>query len=234
MKNKTILKLDNVRKVYLPGKVPVRALENISLEIEEGEFAILGGPSGSGKSTLLNLMGLIDRPSAGKVYLHGEELAYKNEKKLTRLRKDLIGFIFQNFNLIPTLTVFENVEYPIMGIMKDLKLRRDWVRQNLEKVGLSGLAKRYPSEISGGQQQRVSIARAFAKRPKLILADEPTANLDSVNGKNILDLMAGLNSEDRTTFILASHDAQILKMAHRQIRMSDGKILEDRKKGGNP
>jgi len=222
-----IIELQNVFKTFKPGKIPVTALEDISLQVSAGEFLIVAGASGSGKSTLLNLIGLIDEPTGGSVTLKGIKADYRKDKELTRLRKEYLGFIFQNFNLIPTLTVFENVEYPLLNVTRDVYTRRLLVEDALQNVGLQDFAKRYPNEISGGQQQRVSIARAFAKNPSIVLADEPTANLDSVTGKTILNLMEKMNSKKKVTFILASHDPEVLSMAHRQIVLKDGKIIKD-------
>lgn len=228
-----MIMLQNVSKVYYPGKIPAVALRNISLEIKEGEFVIVGGVSGSGKSTLLNIIGLMDAPTEGVVTIDTLEINQKKEKSLTKLRRDYLGFIFQNFNLIPTLTVYENVEYPLLRICKDVHARRSLVENSLEEVGLKDFMKRYPNEISGGQQQRVSIARAFAKQPSIVLADEPTANLDSANGSSIVQIMEKMNLEKKVTFVLASHDSEILSMPHRKILLKDGQIIRDSLKGEN-
>ncbi|MES0489078.1 MAG: ABC transporter ATP-binding protein [Leptospirales bacterium] len=227
-----MIELQNVSKTYYPGKVPAIALQNISLEIKKGEFTVIAGASGSGKTTLLNIIGLIDEPTEGKLILDSIEIEHKKEKELTRLRRNYLGFIFQNFNLIPTLTVYENIEYPILKTVPNIIERRNMVMTALEEVELLDFAKRYPNEISGGQQQRVSIARAFAKNPSIILADEPTANLDSKTGASILKYMEKMNKEKKVTFVLASHDPEVISLSHRTIILKDGKIIDKKTKQG--
>jgi len=220
----TVLDLKDIKKEYRPGKVPVNALNGISLRITQGEFLVVSGASGSGKSTLLNLIGLIDQPTSGEINLNNTPVAYSNESHLTGLRRNFYGFIFQSFHLIPTMTVFENVEYPLQHQKITMGERRKKVMETLDSVGIADLAQRLPGEISGGQQQRVSIARAFVKSPAIILADEPTANLDSGNGRVIVQMMEQWNKERGITFILSTHDPEILSLSHRQIVMVDGKI----------
>ncbi|MDH4262749.1 MAG: ABC transporter ATP-binding protein [Spirochaetia bacterium] len=223
-----MIDLQNVSKIYYPGKIPAVALNDVSLQVKKGEFLVVAGSSGSGKSTLLNLIGLIDEPSSGSVIIDSLETEGSKEKILTKIRREYLGYIFQNFHLIPTLTVFENVERPLLSTVRDVYERRLLVEESLERVGLQDFLKRYPNEISGGQQQRVSIARAFAKNPEIVLADEPTANLDSANGASILELMEKMNVEKNVTFVLASHDPEVLSLSHRQILLKDGKIISDR------
>jgi len=224
---KDFFEFKNISKFYKSGKINVVGLQNINLKISYGDFIVIGGISGSGKSTLLNLMGLIDQPDQGDIFIENKKINYNNDRLTTEIRKNKIGFIFQNFNLIPTLTVFENIEYSLLKSIKEIKRRHLIINQALEKVGILNLSKRYPEEISGGQQQRTSIARAFAKSPSIILADEPTANLDSGNGENILEIMKTMNIEERVTFVIATHDSSIMKMAKRKIIVSDGKIIKD-------
>jgi len=224
---KDFFEFRNISKFYKSGKINVVGLKNINLKISHGDFIVIGGISGSGKSTLLNIMGLIDQPDQGDIFIENNKIDYNNDRLITEIRKNKIGFIFQNFNLIPTLTVFENIEYPLLKSIKDLKQRHLIINQALEKVGILNLSKRYPDEISGGQQQRTSIARAFAKSPSIILADEPTANLDSGNGENILKLMKTMNIREGVTFVIATHDTAVMKMAKRKIIVSDGQIIKD-------
>ncbi|MDH4199694.1 MAG: ABC transporter ATP-binding protein [Spirochaetia bacterium] len=230
-----MIELENVSKIFYPGKIPAIALQDVSLQVQAGEFLVVAGASGSGKSTLLNLIGLMDEPTIGKIIIDSVESNHKKEKELTHLRRNYLGFIFQSFHLIPTLTVFENVEHPLRNIERDIYKRRQMVETALNDVALLDYMQRYPNEISGGQQQRVSIARAFAKNPAIVLADEPTANLDFANGVSILQLMEKMNRQKKVTFILASHDPEILSMSHRQILLKDGKIMKDTsaKKGGD-
>lgn len=239
-----LVEFKDVSKIYKMDQVQVRAVDKASLTIEEGDFAAISGPSGSGKSTMLNIMGLIDLPSEGSVILNGIDI-YKNvklskiksvpmglDRKLTDLRRSLIGFIFQTFNLIPVLNVQENIEIPLhLGnspAMESLKGKEksEWVDYLIETVGLTDWKKHKPSELSGGQRQRVAIARALVTKCPIILADEPTANLDSKNGDQILELMQKLNRELKTTFIFSTHDQKIVSMANHVIRISDGHIVE--------
>lgn len=238
-----IIELKNIDKVYKMEDVQVKAVDNASFSVEKGEFAAISGPSGSGKSTLLNIIGLVDTPTNGKVIVDGIDI-YENEnlcvdmkitknldKKLTEFRRRKLGFIFQTFNLIPVLNVWENIELPLKlgsSEAKDSmsqKEVKDWIDFLVETVGLSQWKNHKPSELSGGQRQRVAIARALVTKAPVILADEPTANLDSKNGDQILALMKKLNSELKTTFIFSTHDAKIVSMSDHVIKISDGKIL---------
>ncbi|HEY8923340.1 MAG TPA: ABC transporter ATP-binding protein [Polyangia bacterium] len=223
----TIVSVKNATKNYLLGKVVVPALRGVSLDVAEGEFLSIAGPSGSGKTTLLNLIGCVDTPTDGVVEVAGKNTRQLSERALTDLRLNTIGFIFQSFNLVSVLSVFQNVELPLL-LQRKLggPERKKRVLELLERVGLSGHAEHRPSELSGGQRQRVAIARALVTRPQLVLADEPTANLDSVTGKNILDLMKELNRTERTTFIFSTHDAQVMSHASAVIRLADGKLLD--------
>ena len=223
-----ILKMENTSKTYQSNKIEVKALSDFSLTVEAGEFLALAGPSGSGKTTALNLIGCLDNPTSGKLFIDDVDISTKSTSDLAILRRNEIGFIFQTFNLIPTLTAFENVELPL--ILKgdlDQKKRKIAVERILTEVGLEDLMNRKPSEMSGGQQQRVAIARALVKEPKLILADEPTANLDSETGRSILELMANLNKEKSVTFIFSTHDSMVMDFAKRTIMLKDGKIQQN-------
>ena len=213
-------------KEYALGKVTVPALRNISLDMERGEFATICGPSGSGKTTLLNLLGFIDSPSSGKVYFEGAEITYNGLSKLHRLRLEKIGFIFQAFNLIPVLSAYENVEYPLLLTKKTARERRALVENILREVKLWDWRKHKPNELSGGQRQRVAIARALVNNPGLVLADEPTANIDSATAAELLDLMRTLNEEDHVTFLFSTHDPTVVGYAKRIIRLHDGSIVE--------
>jgi putative ABC transport system ATP-binding protein len=207
--------------------VQVHALQDVNLAIEKGDFAVLAGPSGSGKTTLLNMIGALDKPSAGKVWLDGHEITNLSRRQTSRLRRDRIGFVFQFYNLIPVLTAYENAEFVLLLQGVDHDTRKEKVMALLKKVGLEGLEKRKPHELSGGQQQRVAIARALASDPALILADEPTANLDSHTEEGLMDLMEDLNREMEMTFLFSSHDPDVIKRARRLIVLRDGEILSD-------
>jgi len=224
-----IVSLRGVKKTYQLGKTEVAAVRGVDLDIESGDFISIAGPSGSGKSTILNMIGLIDEPTAGIVSIDGRDMGKLKDNELTRLRHEYIGFIFQSFNLIPVLNARENIEYPLLlgrdGRMT--KERRAWVDALLEQVGLTDHAKHRPAELSGGQRQRVAIARSLATRPKIVLADEPTANLDSVIGAQILDLMKKVNRDMGTTFIFSTHDARIVELADHVVRLKDGLVTEN-------
>ncbi|MCS7231071.1 MAG: ABC transporter ATP-binding protein [Elusimicrobiota bacterium] len=226
MDGKIILK--NVSKVYQKGKIKVEALKNINLEIEKGEFVVIMGPSGSGKTTLLNIIGCLDIPTEGEIIYNGKTLKNLSEDELSEYRKQNISFIFQSFNLIPVLTVKENIELPLV-IEKHLSLKEKEKRvlELIEKVGLSGMQDRYPYELSGGQEQRVAIARALVKKPLVVLADEPTANLDSQTAIEIIQIMREMNEKEKTTFIFSTHDPKIEKFAKRIIILKDGSIYSD-------
>ena len=228
----TVIKAENVVKDYGLNGQTVHALRGVNLEFKGGEFAAIAGPSGSGKSTFLHLAGCLDSLTGGKMIVGGSDTVKMSRNQLALLRRHSIGFIFQAYNLIPVLSVEENVSFPLtlMGVeKKEIKERTAKV---LNDVGLDGMAKRRPKEMSGGQQQRVAIARALVKKPSLILADEPTANLDSTIGRGILELMAALNKSEGTTFIFSTHDQMVMDYARRLVRIRDGQIESDEKKGG--
>jgi putative ABC transport system ATP-binding protein len=222
-----IVRLEGVTKVYGAGQVAVPALRGIDLVIAPGEFTAMAGPSGSGKSTLLNLIGGLDRATAGRVEVDGKDLGRLGAVALSRLRRDRLGFVFQSFNLIPVLTALENAEYVLMLQGVPLRERRERVRALLAEVGLGGLEDRFPRELSGGQQQRVAIARAIVSEPALVLADEPTANVDSVTGGALLDLMHGLHETKGITFLFSTHDRTVMTRAERLLRLKDGRIVAD-------
>jgi len=223
-----VVHFENVSKDYTLGDSQVYALKNINLQIEDGEFLAIAGPSGSGKSTLLNLIGCIDTPSSGKIYINNQDTSGQTPDQLSELRARTIGFIFQTFNLFPVLSAEENVEYPLLQF-KELSTaeRRARTAKFLDIVGLSGFAHHRPNQLSGGQRQRVAIARALATQPKIILADEPTANLDHKTGEGILQLMKEINRNSRTTFIFSTHDAKVMAMADRLVRIEDGQLVEE-------
>jgi len=226
----SIAKLENIHKVYHIGKIDFPALRGISFSIEEGEFLSIAGPSGSGKTTVLNLLGCLDKPSQGKIFLEDKDVTALPTAKLADVRRKNIGFVFQTFNLIPVLTAMENVEFPLILEGKhDPKERHRLTEKILTQVGLKDFLHRRPNEMSGGQQQRVAVARALVKKPKLVLADEPSANLDSVTGKEILQLMLELNQKTSTTFVFSTHDKMVMDFARRIIRLRDGKIESDQK-----
>ncbi|TNF26058.1 MAG: ABC transporter ATP-binding protein [Deltaproteobacteria bacterium] len=223
----SIVALVGVDKDYPLGKTTVHALRGVDLEIERGEFSVLAGPSGSGKTTLLNLIGCVDTATRGRVLVDGHDTAAMNERARTRLRLDTLGFIFQSFNLIPVLDVYQNVEFPLL-LKRDVKKaeRRRRVLELVERVGLKDQLRQRPGELSGGQRQRVAIARALVTRPKLVLADEPTANLDSGTGHAILELMREMNAQNGTTFLFSTHDPRVMDVAQRVIQIADGRIVE--------
>lgn len=221
----TVVQVENAWKEYTLGKQRVEALKDVSLAVEQGEFLAIAGPSGSGKSTLLNLIGCIDTPTRGRVCIDSHDVSGRTSDQLADIRARTIGFIFQTFNLLPVLSAAENVEYPLLNIPElDKAERRRRVQRYLEVVGLGAHMNRRPNELSGGQRQRVAIARALATHPKIILADEPTANLDHKTGASILELMQQINREQGATFIFSTHDPSVMKMAARLVRMSDGEI----------
>ena len=225
--NTPLIKLQGIRKSYTLGKVDVSALREVSLDIDAGEFIALSGASGSGKTTLLNLIGCIDKPSAGTIQLAGLDVTALSLPSLAKIRSRKIGFIFQTFNLIPVLNAFENVEYPLLFAGLGRTERQNRVRQWLNHVGLGNQARQRPDQLSGGQRQRVAIARAMVTQPDLVLADEPTANLDSDTAGQVLDLMSQINRETGTTFLFATHDPRITDRASRQIHLHDGQIVND-------
>jgi len=227
-----IAALVGVSKEYDMGKIKVRALRGVDLTVIPGEFLVLAGPSGSGKTTILNLLGLIDKPDSGGVFFNGEDTVPFVLNALAPARRDSIGYIFQTFNLIPVLSVFENVEYPLILQRVPAGERRRRVDAALEKVGLGGRRKHRPSELSGGERQRTSIARAIVKEPAFILADEPTANLDSETGAAVLDLMRRLNADEGTTFVFSSHDPRIISLGRRVVHLRDGAVERVEEPGG--
>jgi putative ABC transport system ATP-binding protein len=222
-----MVKVDSVKKDYTVGKVVVHALRGVSINIEAGEFMSIAGPSGSGKTTLLNLIGCLDKATAGEIYIDGQAISDKTKNELALLRRQKLGFVFQSFNLIPVLTALENVSFALSLLSLDDSIVREKSMKILEEVGLKGLEKRFPNELSGGQQQRVAIARALVKGPKIVLADEPTANLDSNTGKDILKLMEELNKQHKTTFIFSTHDSMVMDFAHRLVQLHDGVIARN-------
>lgn len=224
-----LLEVKDLNKVYHTGEVDFQALYDINLQIKEGEFLALAGPSGSGKTTLLNIIGCLDNSTDGKVILDGEVLTDKKSDELALLRREYFGFIFQTYNLIPVLSVYENVELPLKILGKHSTDEiHDKVMGILKDVELTGFEDRYPLQLSGGQQQRVSIARALIKNPKMVLADEPTANLDSKTGEAIVDIMKMMNKKQNVTFIFSTHDRLIIEHAQRIVRLRDGRVVEDK------
>ena len=222
-----VVEVVGASKEYALGKQTVSALHEVSLSVTKSEFMALAGPSGSGKSTLLNLIGCIDTPTTGTIRIGGEDIGGKTPDELSDLRLNTLGFVFQTFNLLPVLSAWENVEYPLLQqYAVDKKERRHRVDHYLNVVGLLRYAKHRPNELSGGQRQRVAIARALATRPSIVLADEPTANLDHKTGEGILQLMKKLNQEEGTTFIFSTHDRRVMEMADRVIELADGRITE--------
>ncbi len=225
-----LVELEGVKRFYELRGETVHALDGVDLTVEEGEFTALAGPSGSGKTTLLNVIGALDSPSEGVVKVSNNRLDQMSSRELSELRRDHLGFIFQAYNLVPVLTVVENVEYVMMLQGWDLAKRRARAREVLEELGLGDMLERKPAELSGGQQQRVAVARAIASRPALVLADEPTANLDSVTGEELLQTMRRLNAEHGMTFLFATHDQMVMRDARRLVRIRDGLIVSDERR----
>jgi putative ABC transport system ATP-binding protein len=225
-----VIEFDQVTKVYRKGALEVAALRGLDLRVMQGEFVAIWGPSGSGKTTALNLIGALDTPTSGRVRLEGRELATMSRKALSRLRRDRIGFVFQSYNLIPVLTAFENAEAVVALQGVPNAERQERVMRLLAEVGLEGMEHRRPNELSGGQQQRVAIARALASEPAVILADEPTANVDSETAERLLSIMARLNEERGVTFVFSTHDPRVMKYARRLVGLVDGKVHSDRSK----
>jgi putative ABC transport system ATP-binding protein len=227
-----VVKIENVARVYQIGKMETQALQGVNLSIENGEFTALVGPSGSGKTTLLQMIGCLDQPTSGRVYIAGKDVTTLNRNQRADMRRATIGFIFQFFALIPTLTAYENVEMPLLLNGHSPAERKERVMELLKAVDLVERANNRPDQLSGGQQQRIAIARALAPKPTLILADEPTANLDTENGKQVMDLMAKLNKETGVTFVFATHDPRVIKYASRIVTLQDGKLQKDDKVNG--
>jgi len=222
-----VTKVENVTKIFKIGKLETQALRGVSLSIESGEFTALVGPSGSGKTTLLQLIGCLDQPTSGRVFINGKDISQLNRNQRADTRRGTIGFIFQFFALIPTLSAYENIELPLLLTGVSAAERHQRVTQLLEAVELSDRSHHRPDQLSGGQQQRVAIARALSTKPALILADEPTANLDTPNGKQVMDIMTRLNQETGVTFIFATHDPRVIQYARRVITLRDGLVVEN-------
>ncbi len=225
--NKKIIEIEDLVKRYPMGEAEFTALKRINLTFEKGEFAGFVGPSGSGKTTILNIIGSLDTPTEGRVSVEGEDVSHLSEKASARLRKEHIGFIFQSFNLLPVYTVFENVELSLLLLKQSAAARKKAVTQALEWVGLQDMARKKPPQLSGGESQRVAIARAIVKRPNIVLADEPTANLDAENAHIIMRTMQRLNEELKTTFIFATHDEKVMQYLKRKIHLLDGYVDKD-------
>lgn len=223
----SVIKVENITKVYTETAVPVHALNGVSFEIQEGEFTAIVGPSGCGKTTLLNILGGLDHPTSGRVEISNIDITEMKDSDLIDFRLNNIGFVFQAYNLIPVLTTLENVEFIMLLQKVDKKKRRKRSMDLLEQMGIAEKANQRPSELSGGQQQRVAVARALASKPNFILADEPTANLDSVSTSNLLDMMAVMNREEKETFIFSTHDQRVIDKARRVITLEDGRVKSD-------
>jgi putative ABC transport system ATP-binding protein len=226
-----LVEVIDLYKDYKVGKVLFPALRGVDLLIDNGEFTAIAGPSGSGKTTLLNIIGCLDSPTKGKVMINGKNIGDLSAKQQAELRKKEIGFVFQTFNLIPVLTAYENVEMPLILLDMSDREKKQKIISILEEVGLGEYMRRRPNEMSGGQQQRVAIARALVKDPTMVLADEPTANLDSATGQDILQLMKGLNDKHGTTFIFSTHDKLVMDFARRLVKLRDGKVVGEETKG---
>jgi len=228
-----VIRLEDVTRVYRIGEVETYALRGLTLTVEESEFTALVGPSGSGKTTALQVMGCLDKPTSGRVLLKGEDVSKLSGSKRADLRRGSIGFVFQFFALLPGLNAYENIELPLLLARKNGKQRKERVTELLEAVGLSDRAQHRPDQMSGGEQQRVAVARALATNPILILADEPTANLDTDNGRQVMEIMLRLNEETGTTFVCATHDPRVVAFARRVVELRDGKVSDDRLPRGN-
>ncbi|MEZ4708338.1 MAG: ABC transporter ATP-binding protein [Caldilineaceae bacterium] len=223
----SVIQVENASKIYRVGEVETRALDGVDVAVEEGEFMALVGPSGSGKTTLLQLMGCLDKPNSGSIKINGQDVTRFTANQRADLRRDVIGFIFQFFALVPVLSAYENVELPLLLNGTSAKERKQRVMQMLEAVGLADRADHRPDQLSGGQQQRVAIARALAPRPLMVLADEPTANLDTANGQQAMEIMQRLNQETGAAFIFATHDPRVMSYARRTVTMRDGRIVDN-------
>ncbi|GAA4320325.1 ABC transporter ATP-binding protein [Mucilaginibacter gynuensis] len=221
-----MISLQNIEKVYRTDTIQTKALNNISLEVGKGEFLSIMGPSGCGKSTLLNIMGLLDAPSKGNIKIDDQQTGGFSDKQLAGFRNKKLGFIFQSYHLINDLQVLDNVELPLLYRDTTAKQRRELATEALEKVGLSNRMKHFPTQLSGGQRQRVAIARAIVGRPEIILADEPTGNLDSAMGNEIMDILMGLNQNEGTTIVMVTHDENMARKTHRLVRLFDGSQVQ--------
>ncbi len=222
-----IVQCRNINKAYKQGQVTVQALKDVSLQIEKGEFLAVAGPSGSGKTTLLNMIGGLDRIDSGSIFVDSEAFATMSQSQLANLRLYKIGFVFQAYNLIPVLSAIENVEYVMLLQGLPTHERREKARAILDDVGLEGKYNRRPAELSGGQQQRVAVARAIVSDPSIVLADEPTANLDSKTGQGLLEMMKQMNAEKQITFIFSTHDHMVMEYARRLVKLRDGRLVDD-------
>ena len=220
-----VVRTEDATRSFKAGKLETNALRGVSLSVENGEFTALVGPSGSGKTTLLQLMGCLDQPTSGRVFINGQDVSRLNRNQRADMRRSTIGFVFQFFALIPTLTAYENVEMPLLLAGRSQEERRARVQQLLDSVGLADRAAHRPDQLSGGEQQRVAVARALASGPSLILADEPTANLDTANGEQVMATMTRLNKETGVTFVFATHDPRVVKFARRVVTLQDGLIV---------
>jgi putative ABC transport system ATP-binding protein len=219
-----IVRAEKLEKIYQDNGVPVNALKGIDLAVSKGEYVVIAGPSGSGKTTLLNLLGALDKPTKGKIYFESEDITLKEKSELSKIRLHKLGFIFQAYNLIPVLTAIENIEFSMMLLGIPDKERKSKALALMDELGIKELANKRPNEMSGGQQQRVAVARAIVNNPSLVLADEPTANLDSKTAGHLLDLMEQMNTEKNITFIFSSHDKQVIDRAKRLVILKDGMI----------
>lgn len=224
-----VIQLQDITRVYRIGEVETHALRGVNLTIGEGEFTTIVGPSGSGKTTLLQLIGCLDKPTSGRVFLEGQDVTQLSAGKRADLRKGKIGFVFQFFALIPGLTAYENIELPLLLTGANGKQRKERVMELLDAVGLTERARHRPDQMSGGEQQRVAVARALAVHPTLVLADEPTANLDTENGRQVMEIMERLNEETGTTFVFATHDPRVIGFGRRVVELRDGKVAENSK-----
>jgi putative ABC transport system ATP-binding protein len=222
-----IIEAENVTKVYQIGEVETHALNGVTMQIEQGEFAALVGPSGSGKTTMLQMMGCLDKPNSGIVRVNGQDVSKYKANKRAEIRREMIGFIFQFFALVPVLSAYENVELPLLLNNVGTKERKERVEYLLDSVGLADRMNHRPDQMSGGEQQRVAIARALAPNPIVVLADEPTANLDTENGTQAMDIMKKLNEETGTAFVFATHDPRVMAYASRVLKMQDGRLIDD-------
>ena len=221
-----MIRIEHLSKVFRTEEVETTALNDVSLHVKQGEFVAIMGPSGCGKSTLLNIIGLLDNPTSGNYYFNGQEVGHLKEKQRTQVRKGNIGFVFQSFNLIDELNVYENVELPLIYLKKKASEKKELVTSILDRMNISHRVKHFPQQLSGGQQQRVAIARAVVAGPKLILADEPTGNLDSKNGAEVMNLLTGLNQEG-TTIVMVTHSQHDASYAHRVVHLFDGQIVTE-------
>ena len=222
-----MIKIENLKKTYHTGETEVKALREINLKIDKGEFISIAGPSGSGKTTLLNLIGCIDNPDSGQIYIDERAVSLMNKNDKAMFRREKLGFVFQSYNLIPVLTAYENVAFSLNLLGTDNDTIKNEVNKILEEVGLKGMENRRPSKLSGGQQQRVAVARALVKKPAIILADEPTANLDSGTGEDVIKLMKEMNRKHNITFIFSTHDRMVMDYAERLIQLHDGAVQSD-------